>query len=104
MRRKNIEYDLQVKVRKYLNFIHDQTENVEKEKELIGKLSNSLKEEVLIRANGIILKNLPLFQKNFSENTLRKLVFVMKQIRFYPEEIIYNVYYFLFKIYFNILD
>ena len=96
MRKKNIEYDLQIKVRKYLNFIYDQNDYVEKEKEIINKLSSSLKEEILIRANGTILKNLPLFSKNFSEETLRKTVFLMKNIKFYPEEIIYTV---IIKIY-----
>ena len=94
MRRKNIEYDIQVKVRKYLNFIYDQdSANAAKENELIDKLSTSLREEVLIRANGNILKMIPLFYRNFSENTLRKLVFSMKQVRFYPEEIIFQVVY-----------
>ena len=92
MRKKNVEYDLQVKVRKYLHFIYDQAENVDREKDIIGKLSNSLKEDVLIRANGSYLKNFKLFTKNFSEETLRKTVFLMKNIKFYPEEIIYEVF------------
>lgn len=92
MKRKNIEYDIQVKVRKYLNFIYDQdSANAVRENELIDKLSTSLKEEVLIRANGSILKSIPLFHKNFSEAALRKLVFSMKQVRFYPEEVIFQV-------------
>ena len=92
MREKNIEHDLQVKVRKYLNFIFDKTDNTEKGKEIINKLSASLKEEIIIRANGTILKDLPLFSKNFSEESLRKTVFLMKNIKFYPEEIIYEVF------------
>jgi len=92
MMRKNIEYDIQVKVRKYLNFIYDQdSANASKENDLIDKLSGSLREEILIRANGNILKMVPMFYKNFSETTLRKLVFTMKQVRFYPEEIIFQV-------------
>lgn len=94
MRRKNIEYDVQVKVRKYLNFVYDQhSANAEKEHELIEKLSNTLREEVLIRANGNILKMMPLFRKNFSESTLRKLVFTMNNVSFYPEEIIFQVFF-----------
>lgn len=92
MMRKNIEYDIQVKVRKYLNFIYDQdSANAARENELIDKLSGSLREEILIRANGNILKMVPMFYKNFTEITLRKLVFSMKQVRFYPEEIIFQV-------------
>lgn len=92
MKRKNIEYDIQVKVRKYLNFVNDQdSANAVKESELIDKLSTSLKEEVLIRANGSILKMIPMFHKNFTDASLRKLVFSMKQVRFYPEEVIFQV-------------
>lgn len=96
MRRKDIEYDVQVKVRKYLNFVYDQDSATSaKEHELIEKLSSSLREELLIRANGEILKKMPLFYKNFSEATLRKLVFSMKQARYYPEEIIFEVFLFV---------
>lgn len=92
MQRKNIEFDLQNKVRKYINFLAEKNSaDAEIEKELIGRLNNSLREEVLIRANGIILKKIPFFSKNFTERTLRRLVFVMKQTRFYPEETIYEV-------------
>ena len=92
MQSKNIEFDLKGKVRKYLNFLQEiNTANADIEKELISKLNPSLKEELLIRANGRILKNLPFFSKNFSEKTLRKLVFALKPNRYYPEEIICEV-------------
>ena len=92
MQNKNIEFDLKGKVRKYLNFLQEiNTANAEIEKELISKLNPSLREELLIRANGKILKNLPFFAKNFSEKTLRKLVFALKPNRYYPEEIICEV-------------
>ena len=92
MQSKNIEFDLKGKVRKYLNFLQEiSTTNAEIEKELISKLNPSLREELLIRANGKILKNLPFFAKNFSEKTLRKLVFALKPNRYYPEEIICEV-------------
>ena len=94
MQNKNIEFDLQGKVRKYLNYLQDiNSTNSEIEKELISKLNPSLKEELLIRANGKIIKNLPFFSKNFSEKTLRKLVFALKPNRFYPEEILCEVFF-----------
>ena len=61
------------------------------ESEVIGKLSSSLKEEVLIKAYGEILQSVPLFSKNFSAATLQKLILSMKKLRFYPEEIIFKV-------------
>lgn len=92
MQRKNLEYDLKGKVRKYVNYLQDlNTSDQAIEKDLISKLNNSLREEVLFKANGYILKHLPFFTENFSEKTLRKLVFALRPNRFYPEEIIYEV-------------
>lgn len=92
LQNKNIEFDLKGKVRKYFSYLQEiNTADAEIENSLINKLNPSLREELLIRANGGILKNLPFFSKNFSEKTLRKLVFALKPNRFYPEEIICEV-------------
>lgn len=92
MQNKSIEFELKGKVRKYLNYLQEiNTADVEIEKELICKLNPALREELLIQANGNILKNLPFFFNNFSEKTLRKLVFALKPNRYYPEEIICEV-------------
>ncbi len=75
-----------------MNFLNDEmNENADIEKNLINKLNHSLKEEIIIRVNGSILKNIPFFFNNFSEETLRKLVFIMKEVKFYPEETIFQV-------------
>ena len=92
MDNKNIGYDLQMKIRKYFYFMHEhKVTNSHVESEVIGKLSSSLKEEVLIKAYGEILQSVPLFSKNFSAATLQKLILSMKKLRFYPEEIIFKV-------------
>lgn len=92
MEKKNIDYDLKGKVRKYVNYLQEiNTADAEIEKSIISRLNPSLKEELLFSANGCILKNLPFFSKNFSEKTLRKLVFALRPNRFYPEEKICEV-------------
>ena len=92
MQRNKIDFYLQNKIRNYMNFLNDEmNENADIEKNLINKLNHSLKEEIIIRVNGSILKNIPFFFNNFSEETLRKLVFIMKEVKFYPEEIIFQV-------------
>lgn len=92
MQNKNIEFELKGKVRKYLNYLQEiNTADIEIEKELISKLNPALREELLIQANGNILKNLPFFSKNFSEKTLIKLVFALKPNRYYPDERICDV-------------
>jgi hypothetical protein len=92
MQRKSIEQDLKSEVRKYINYLQElNTSDSAIEKDLISKLNPSLREEVLFRANGYIVKNVPFFKNNFSEQTLRKLVFALKPNRFCPEEVIYEV-------------
>ena len=100
MDNKNIGYDLQMKIRKYFYFMHEhKVANSHLENEVIGKLSTALKEEVLIKAYGEILQSVPLFSQNFSPSTMQKLVLSMKKLRFYPEEIIFKVFFlFIYKL------
>ena len=65
--------------------------NGQMENEVIGKLSNSLREEVMIKAYGEILQSVPLFSQNFSQATVRELILSMRKLRFYPEEVIFKV-------------
>lgn len=94
MNRKTIKPELQTRIREYLKFIwrERQTLNLEEEQKIINSLPNSLKEELLVNAYGFFLKNNPLFTKCFSENSLRKLVSVMKEISLTPDDVIYSVY------------
>ena len=91
MRQKNINFDLRIRIRKYIQFIwqeekaHDDIET----SRVIGKLSKSLKQELLLQANGIILRELPMFHLNFSEETLKKIVYTMKEVSFIPGDTIY---------------
>jgi hypothetical protein len=93
MKRKSIKPELQTRIREYLKFIwrERQTLNVEEEQKIINCLPNSLKEELMVNAYGFFLKNNPLFTKSFSENSLRKLVSVMKEISLTPDDVIYSV-------------
>lgn len=106
MHRKSIDRNLQMKIREYFRFIWQEefTQYSEKETDIINKLSKSLKEELYIEAHGPLLNKFPLFFANFTENTLKSLVFKVKEIRYSPEDIIYavfllniNKFYFYFK-------
>jgi len=93
MDNKNIGYDLQMKIRKYFYFMHEQQgTNSQMENDVIGKLSKSMKEEVMIKAYGEILHSTPLFAQNFSQDTMKKLILSMKKLKFYPEEVITKVF------------
>lgn len=91
MQRNNVEFELQGRVRKYLEYISHQDSNPEKEAEVLNKLTNTLKKEVVLAANAKYLFNIPFFQKNFSAETLEELSYCLKKVRFSPEEYIYKV-------------
>ena len=92
MQEKNVNFDLRMRVRKYLEYIfHEKKiENFEEQGQIINKLSENLKEELLIEANGIILRDIKLLAFNFSEETLRKTVSIMKEVRFTPGDLIFS--------------
>ena len=92
MYRKNIDFELQGRVRKYLEYISHQEGNSEKEGEILNKLTNKLKREVILAANGKLLYQIPFLTQNFSKTTLNELSFCLKKLRFSPEEFIYKVY------------
>ena len=88
MIRKQINNELQIRIRQYLKLIWqvENTQNMGDEQKIIGLLSSSLKEELLINANGLILKNLPKFFSNFTEKSLRKIATIISDKQCYPEE------------------
>ena len=95
MIRKGINSKLQTRIREYLKFIwrEEKSQNFEEEEKIINSLSNSLKEELLLEAYGFFLKNNPLFTRWFSESSLKKLVYVMKEVLLTPDDIVFLVYY-----------
>lgn len=92
MKQKNINFDLRMRIRKYIQFIwtEEKAHNEVETSQVINKLSNSLRQELLLQANGIILRELPMFHLNFSEETLKKIVYTMKEVSFIPGDTIYN--------------
>lgn len=93
MEKKNIDYNLQMKIREYLRFLwqEEMTQNADIENEIINKLSNSLKSELIFESYGQVLKKSPLFFANFSEKFLGELMYEIKEVRNIPEDSIFNV-------------
>lgn len=91
MNNKGLNFELQGRVRKYLEYTMLTEVNIEKENEIFNKLTSSLKKEVILASNGRLLAQTPLFSQNFSAKTLEKLAFLLKPQRFTPEEYIYQV-------------
>jgi hypothetical protein len=89
----NLSKDLQTKVKKYLEFVWDQEQrdNPEQESLIMGKLSNSLRDEIYLETRVTLLRDIPIFKKILSEPTLVRLAHTMKKVRFSPEELVYQV-------------
>lgn len=99
MERKNIDYNLQMKIREYLRFIwqEESTQNVETEIEIISKLSKSLRSELIFESYGQVLKKSPLFFANFSERFLGELMYEIREVRNIPEDSIFKVFFKIIK-------
>jgi hypothetical protein len=93
MKSKNIDFDLQTRARKYLEYVwNEEKENEENEHEILGKLSQTIREEVLMQSHGKILKLYPILSKNFSEKSMRKLIHMIRPVRYSPKELIIEVF------------
>ena len=92
MSEKNVNFDLRIKIRKYLQYIwnEENLEGIEQQTQIINKLSDSLKEELLLEANGPIIRDIKLFNLNFSEESLRQMIKIMKEMKFTPGDLIFR--------------
>ena len=92
MLEKNITFELKMKIRKYLQYIwnEEKLEELSDQFKIINKLSDSLKDELLLEANGPFLRDLKLFNLNFSEETLRETVNIMTEKRYTPGDLIFT--------------
>ena len=93
MLRKNIDKDLNMRVREYLKFLWSEkkAKQSEQELEIINTLNEHLREELLLEAYGGIFKAFPMFYHNFSEKSLKSTLSVLKEKRFMPGDIIFTV-------------
>ena len=91
MHEKNINFELQGRVRKYLEYLNHNEINSEKIEQIFKKLTHSLRKEVLFESNGVALHNITFFTTNFSGDFLEELAISMKQAKYSPEETIFKV-------------
>lgn len=98
MNKKGINHNLQMRIREYLRFIwqEESTQNAEIENEIIGKLSRNLRSELIFESYGKIFRNSPLFYANFSEKCLMDLMVKINEVRFIPEDLIFEVNFIFF--------
>ncbi|EAR93584.2 cation channel family protein (macronuclear) [Tetrahymena thermophila SB210] len=87
MSKKNIDSNLQLQIREYLEYYwREQSEmSEEQEQDTIQKLSESLRSKLLFEANKIVLQDSPIFKQNFSKQVIEKTVPLIHQIKYTPE-------------------
>ena len=103
MNKRAINKSLQMKIKKYLEYMHEEKKTNFKDELLLGQsLSNSLKEEYYFELYGRILKNNKLFSE-FSEKFLTKLTYIFEETTYGPDDLI-NVFIFLGFIYVYFLN
>lgn len=104
MKKNNVNFDFQFRVRNYLEYCTKEEDEREREQKILSKLSKKIKDEYQYQIYGKIIREIPLFQKNFSEECMVSLSKIMKKIDVAPEEVLLkdgdldnSSFYFIFK-------
>ncbi|KAL4484099.1 hypothetical protein ABPG73_009297 [Tetrahymena malaccensis] len=92
MRNKKVNQELQYQVKQYLNYYwrEESSQDVAQETKIINQLSDGLRETLLMEANKLALIESPIFRENFSPQIIIKTIPLIKEMRFTPEEIIFD--------------
>ena len=92
MNKNNLDFELQSRVRKYLEYIMTNESNLEGENIILNKLTNSLRDEVRLDSYGKYFDNIPFFKNNFTKSSFEKIILSLKELRLTPEEFVYHVF------------
>ncbi|KAL4485671.1 hypothetical protein ABPG72_010933 [Tetrahymena utriculariae] len=91
MKQRRISYQLQHKIRHYLEYYWNESEfsSIKQEQRIINQLSDNLRENLLIEANKVFILESPILKKNFSMQTLLKTISIAQEQKFTPQEVIF---------------
>ena len=91
---KNIDYDLRIRIRKYLEYLYEEKNALVREGQIVVmNLSAALKTEIFQRLNSEIIGKIPILIKIFTPKLLSQLTLLMKEVSFTPEDLIFSVNY-----------
>ena len=92
MNKRNVDSSLQLKARRYLEYVNRQEKLVyQKGEAILSSLSTSLRDEILKNIYGRNFKrDIPFFAENFSEDFIETLMLRAKEVCYAPEELIYH--------------
>lgn len=102
MKSRGLNKALQLRVQKYLEYMHEENKFGYKNGDLLlSSLSAKLKQEVLIDIYGKILHEYSVFNRNFSKEFLKQIALKMKEMTFAPDDVIIDVFYLNLKFFQN---
>ena len=91
MKRKELSMDLQFRVRRYLEYIWEkQKHSYLDERQLLSQLNEPLRDEIYIHIHGVVLKDCPVFQKEFSPHFISQLTKLLKAVTFAPGDVVFQ--------------
>lgn len=97
MKSRGLNKALQLRVQKYLEYMHEENKFGYKNGDfLLSSLSSKLRQEVVMDIYGKTLKEHAIFNSNFSQNFLKRIALKMREMTFAPDDIIIEVFFFLF--------
>jgi len=91
MKKNDVDFDFQFRVRNYLEYCFYEENEREKEEKILKKLSKTIKEEYRYQIYGKKIFGIPFFNKNFSKKCLLSLCKIIKKVDLAPEEILIKV-------------
>ena len=94
MKKHSLDFELQSRVRRYLEYTLKNESNIEEKNTILNKLTKSLRVEVLLQANGKFITNNKFFNV-FSNETKEKIILSLKELRYSPEEYVYRVIFYI---------
>ena len=89
MKKKNLPVNLQITVRKYLDYVEELESNL-KEQEIFEDLSLNLRDELITFINNSVLKKTKIYTM-FSHEFSQKLLYHFEEDIYGPDEIIFKV-------------
>jgi len=91
MKKKAISPILQRKINNYLQYVYQKEQNSQNPEKIISKMGNTLKKQLFTESYLPIIRSIPFFSKNFSENTLSNLSAFVQEKSYKPGELILEV-------------
>ena len=92
MNYRNINRDLQMKIRRYIEYMHDEKKKgSQRGVEIVNYLSSHLRDEIKYDSYKKIIFEIKFLKQNFSQKLLIKLTNFLEEITYGPEEIIFRV-------------